>query len=465
MWKKIVSVCLMVTMLAALFVAPVSVGAENGRYIVLVVDTSEGSKFTSGGKTIYDASPALDYAKVAAKKFVEDTLRSGNNTYIAIVSYKLAAQVNSGFTNDANLLNAAIDGLYAEGKSKMDMCVGLEKAHELLNQISGEKNVVVFSTGMTFAGQKHSYSGLYDNTVIGNTWRIPNTGIHLYAYANAAIAAADAIKKDAKIYSVGLFQTLEGMPEKGKDIAEFFRLTARDIASSADYFYPVENPEDLNITFSTVAEDIQLNPSIWAKGEIKEAKEAGLIPVTLEGQDLSKKISRGEFAAVALELYEALSGQTVGSASSPFRDIAGNVDEDAINKAYDLNIVAGISSTEFRPDARISREDLAAMLCRAIKKYKFEDWSLATDNDYYLDSEGVKKFADDADISAYAKPSVYYLTKMGILNGVSETHFAPKNTTSDQEAQGYATATREQAIALSLRIFKISELLNVSQNK
>ena len=40
----------------------------------------------------------------------------------------------------------------------------------------------------------------------------------------------------------------------------------------------------------------------------------------------------------------------------------------------------------------------------------------------------------------------------------NDTRFAPKNTTSAQEASGYAMATREQAIALSLRIFKVSDM-------
>ncbi len=463
MKKRILSLCLVVTLLATLFVAPVSVGAnDEARYIVLVLDESGPTTFSSGGQTIYTADSAVTYVKEAAKKFVTSTLKSGSNQQIAVVSYHEYATVQHQFTNDTDSLLATIDKLYAHDENSTSLTDGLETAHGLLNTVAGEKNVVIFTTGYTNVGN-HSNTGYYNSSTVGSDWYYGGTNIHLYKYANYTHTVADEIKKYAKIYSVGLFQTMNGMPSEGKEIAEFFRLFAKDLASSSDYFYLVEDLNNLNAAFETVAEDIQLNPSIWAKGEITEAKDLGLIPETLEGKDLSKKITRGEFAAVSLELYEALSGQTVNSASAPFRDISGNADEEAIKKAYDLNIVAGVSSTEFQPDSKISREDLAAMLCRAIKKYKFEDWSLATDDDYYLDSEGVKKYEDDADISGYAKPSVYYLTKMGILNGVSATHFAPKNTTSEQEAQGYATATREQAIALSLRIFKISELLSVSQ--
>jgi hypothetical protein len=52
------------------------------------------------------------------------------------------------------------------------------------------------------------------------------------------------------------------------------------------------------------------------------------------------------------------------------------------------------------------------------------------------------------------------MSKFGIVKGVDETHFAPKNTTNQQEASGYASATREQAIILAQRIFKISDIWN-----
>ncbi len=198
--------------------------------------------------------------------------------------------------------------------------------------------------------------------------------------------------------------------------------------------------------------------SEWSSPEMEEAYDAGLVPENLVGKDLTEPVSRAEFSAIAVELYESLSGENAKPAKTPFVDITGDENEDYIKKAYDLNVVVGVSETEFAPDAGITREQLATMLCRTIKKYKFPEWSYATDADYYLDSEGVKKFADDGDISGYAKPSVYYMVKMGIINGVSETHFAPRNTNTEQEASGYASATREQAIALSLRTYKLSDL-------
>lgn len=199
--------------------------------------------------------------------------------------------------------------------------------------------------------------------------------------------------------------------------------------------------------------------SNWSKDEITEAETVGLVPDALAGKNLASSVSRGEFAAVAVRLYETLTGRTVQRAQTPFQDIAGDPNRADIEKAFGLNIAVGTSATQFSPDTQISREQLATMLCRTIKKFKYPDWSLSTDGEYYLDTAGVNPFADDADISDYAKPSVYYMTKMGIINGISATLFAPRNVTPEQAAQGYANATREQAVALSLRIFKLADVL------
>ena len=99
------------------------------------------------------------------------------------------------------------------------------------------------------------------------------------------------------------------------------------------------------------------------------------------------------------------------------------------------------------------------MLCRVIKKYNDPSWNIAADADYILNTSGVALFADDSEISDWAKPSVYFMAQNGIVEGISDTLFAPKNTTNQQEASGYASATREQAIILAQRIFKQSDTL------
>lgn len=195
--------------------------------------------------------------------------------------------------------------------------------------------------------------------------------------------------------------------------------------------------------------------SAWAKSEMTEANILGLIPEALKGADMSRRITRGEFAAVAVELYESLSGTSAPVVATPFTDISGNSNRESIAKAYGLGLANGVSATEFAPNQQITREQLATMLSRAVKKYSFPEWTLETDWAYQPDTSAVARFSDDWAISDFAKPSVYYMVQLGILKGVDGNRFAPKNTTTEEEARGYATATREQAVALSLRIYKL----------
>jgi hypothetical protein len=116
-----------------------------------------------------------------------------------------------------------------------------------------------------------------------------------------------------------------------------------------------------------------------------------------------------------------------------------------------LQLVNGVSSSKFAPSDDLTREQMAAMLCRVYKLYQNPDWTLTNDASYPLDISGAAKFSDDAQISAYARESVYFMSKSGIIQGVGNNKFAPKNTTTQQAAVGYANATREQAIAMALR--------------
>ncbi|MBE7019138.1 MAG: C-type lectin domain-containing protein [Ruminococcaceae bacterium] len=190
----------------------------------------------------------------------------------------------------------------------------------------------------------------------------------------------------------------------------------------------------------------------WSTPELEEAAKKGLIPDVLVGKDMTNPITRGEFAAVCVNLFEAMTGgRAVMSSECRFNDIASNENRNYILKAYNIGAVLGISETEYAPDTLLSREQLATMLTRVYKRCEWPDWTIATDDQYSLNYSGVNAFADDSEISDYARPSVYFMVKNGILAGIGNNLFAPKNTTSSQEATLYANATREQAIAMSLR--------------
>ncbi|MBR3836052.1 MAG: S-layer homology domain-containing protein [Clostridia bacterium] len=189
--------------------------------------------------------------------------------------------------------------------------------------------------------------------------------------------------------------------------------------------------------------------SDWASAELAQADALGLIPDVLVDADLTQDITRAEFAAVAVKVYEALSGTAaIPVINNPFTDTS----DIEVLKAYNIGAVNGTSATTYDPDALLNREQAATMLTRVFKKVSLAGWTLATDSQFTLPYEKPALFADDADISDWAKDSVYFMVANGIINGVGNNKFAPKNVTSADEANGYANATREQALIIAVRM-------------
>jgi len=198
-------------------------------------------------------------------------------------------------------------------------------------------------------------------------------------------------------------------------------------------------------------EKADFQASQWAQNELAEAEKLDLIPDELKNADLTKSITREEFAAVSVRAYEALTGEkATQAATNPFTDTK-NIE---VLKAYNLGITTGTSDTTFTPNALLNRETAATMLTRTYKKATIEGWVLADDSNFPLEYEKSNTFADDEKISSWAKDSVYFMNANGIINGVGDNKFAPKNTTSAEEAVGYANATREQAIIIATRMIK-----------
>lgn len=189
--------------------------------------------------------------------------------------------------------------------------------------------------------------------------------------------------------------------------------------------------------------------STWAEPEIEKAFEYELVPDILEHAVLDESITRLEFAAVSVKVYEKLSGtEALPSIINPFTDCA----DTEMLKAYNVGITKGVSDTEFAPDVLLNREQAATMLTRVFKRATINSWTLATDSQFTLPYEKPAVFADDNKISDWAKDSVYFMAANGIINGVGDNKFAPSNTTTEEEATGYANATREQALLIAVRM-------------
>jgi len=177
----------------------------------------------------------------------------------------------------------------------------------------------------------------------------------------------------------------------------------------------------------------------WAKPELQKAYDLGLIPDILNGADMTEPITREEFCELAILLYENITGLSSEPVSpNPFKDTSNP----QILKAFKLGITTGTSDTAFSPNVLINREQCAAMLFRTIKATNPE-------GDYNI--TGVKDFPDQKNISSWAIEATKYMSKTGIITGDAQGNYMPKATTTAQKAAGYGMATREQAIAMTVR--------------
>ena len=195
------------------------------------------------------------------------------------------------------------------------------------------------------------------------------------------------------------------------------------------------------LAFSSVSvlatdnDGVIVNASDWAMEEVSEAYDMGLIPEALEDENLTENVTRAEFAAIAVMLLENLTGESVNVDYDrmPFDDIEKSLYHNEILTAYGLGITNGTSENTFSPDALITREQMATMLLRTLSVAEID-----------TDAESEVFFSDSDEISDYAKDAVTFMAENEIINGVGYNKFAPK-----------ATATREQAIAISLRCMKV----------
>ncbi len=169
--------------------------------------------------------------------------------------------------------------------------------------------------------------------------------------------------------------------------------------------------------------------SAWAVNDIKKANDLGLMTEKLKAANPKGAITREEFSEIAIKLYEKVTGKAATYDNlTEFSDTKNP----EIYKAFKLGIVKGIGGGKFAPDELVTREQIAAMMQRAVKAMKPEvDQS----------TDGAEAFKDEEDISNWALNSVKFMSKQGLLKGANGK-FGPKDST-----------TREQGIVIVVRTY------------
>ncbi|MBR5157214.1 MAG: S-layer homology domain-containing protein [Clostridia bacterium] len=167
----------------------------------------------------------------------------------------------------------------------------------------------------------------------------------------------------------------------------------------------------------------------WAKEAVSELYKAGIV----NGKD-DKSFAPGDFVTREefVKMLVCLLGEYDENAKADFND----ADENAwyysyIGSAQLCGISNGLGDGRFGVGMLITRQDIAVMASRAAG---------------ITAANNAPEFADGAEVSEYAKESVSALASNGIISGMGDGAFAPKQN-----------ATRAQAAKILFELYKWKE--------
>ncbi|MBR4425775.1 MAG: S-layer homology domain-containing protein [Oscillospiraceae bacterium] len=205
--------------------------------------------------------------------------------------------------------------------------------------------------------------------------------------------------------------------------------------------------------------------SPWAEAEILRADGYGLLDVGVLARydhdiaepmtDWRQPITRAEFARFALSYaavmhhsdregfqlaVNALLAEQTPDGTGPELPFSDDGSPEAV-AAHALGIVQGRGEGFFDPDARITRQEAATMLCRAY----------AASAGVSPAAEDAAPFADEGDIDAWALEAVHVLRGRNILLGMGNGRFEPQgNFTVEQCAACFLRLAEQMPVSFLL---------------
>ncbi len=177
----------------------------------------------------------------------------------------------------------------------------------------------------------------------------------------------------------------------------------------------IEETEVKEMIFTDVSEDAWYFDAVefvYGKGITNGVSETEFAP--------NGKVTRGQFITMLCRAYgiEEMDGDN-------FADCGDTWYTGYLAAAKQLGIANGVGDNMFAPDRFVTREEMVTLL---YNYYKSQDM---------VGEEATEtSFADDADVSAWAKAAVAYASEEGIINGKGDNMFDPRgNATRAELAQ------------------------------
>ncbi|MDD4774551.1 MAG: WG repeat-containing protein, partial [Eubacteriales bacterium] len=176
------------------------------------------------------------------------------------------------------------------------------------------------------------------------------------------------------------------------------------------------------------------NPSSWAQSEVSAAEKAGLLPEELAGQ-YTVPITRAEYCRLSIKLIESYTGLAI-------TDIVGKVNRNVFTDTADLNvlyaealgIVEGRGGGIFDPRGKINRQEAAKILVNTYKSCAYIPAHV----------KPMPVWSDKGLIDSWAEEGIWYMNEWGVMIGVGNNRFAPKND-----------YTREMSVMTMIRLYNL----------
>jgi len=175
-----------------------------------------------------------------------------------------------------------------------------------------------------------------------------------------------------------------------------------------------EKPQTAVVTFNDI------DAYDWAKESIVYLAQKGVLNGRGNNEfDPGASVTKEEFVKIIIEA----SAFNMENAKVDFDDVTKDRwSYTYIASAYKLGIITGESETYFGASTNITRQDMAVILERVLKIAGIKNNSEKSD------------FSDYETVSDYAKSAVDMLSDLGIINGMGDGTFAPKQPVTRAQA-------------------------------
>jgi len=267
-----------------------------------------------------------------------------------------------------------------------------------------------------------------------------DTSIEEYAivFPNNSVGKANVLEAAGQVAIYNLVNNAlsELIEDKTVEkLGEKYNLNKAADTDEFDYEYtvmpvPAELPNAGNDTLgeNAMSDGTPLSPpSDWAVSDVKKAEA---LNITEKGKVYRYRMSitREEFCELIYNYcYNVIKEFDTVTGENKFTDTTNS----KIIRLNAMGIINGKTETEFAPNDLLTREEAAVILNRMVNK----TIPVPVTEMYF-------NFDDESSISGWASDSIQVMCNMGVMNGVGNNKFAPKET-----------YTTEQAIATIVRVY------------